>query len=83
MKKFTLALATLALSVASMSAADYYLIGVFNGWATSDPAAKFTKTAQGVYELKYEGTLTTDFKVNDGTWSNYNINFGKIGRAHV
>lgn len=80
MKKFTLALATLALSVASMSAADYYLIGGFNGWAKSDPAAKFTKTAQaGVYELKYEGTLTTDFKVNDGSWSNDNINFGSNG----
>ena len=80
MKKFTLALATLALSVASMSAADYYLIGGFNGWATSDPAAKFTKTAQaGVYELKYEGTLTSGFKVNDGTWFNDNINFGSNG----
>ena len=80
MKKFTLALATLALSVASMSAADYYLIGGFNGWTTSDPAAKFTKTAQaGVYELKYEGTLTSGFKVNDGTWFNDNINFGSNG----
>ena len=80
MKKFTLALATLALSVASMSAADYYLIGGFNGWTTSDPAAKFTKTAQdGVYELKYVGTLTSGFKVNDGTWSNDNINFGSNG----
>lgn len=80
MKKFTLALATLALSVASMSAADYYLIGGFNGWTTSDPAAKFTETAQaGVYELKYEGTLTSGFKVNDGTWTNPDINFGSNG----
>lgn len=84
MKKFTLALATLALSVASMSAADYYLIGGFNGWTTSDPAAKFTKTAQaGVYELKYEGTLTSGFKVNDGSWSNDNINFGSNGSKLV
>ena len=80
MKKFTLALATLALSVASMSAADYYLIGGFNKWAESDPAAKFTETAQaGVYELKYEGTLTSGFKVNDGTWNNPDINFGSNG----
>ncbi len=80
MKKFTLALATLALSVASMSAADYYLIGGFNNWTTSDHAAKFNKTAQaGVYELKYEGTLTSGFKVNDGTWFNDNINFGSNG----
>lgn len=80
MKKFTLALATLALSVASMSAADYYLVGGFNNWTTSDPAAKFTETAQaGVYELKYEGTLTSGFKVNDGTWNNPDINFGSNG----
>ncbi len=80
MKKFTLALATLALSVASMNAADYYLIGGFNGWTTADPATKFTETAQaGVYELKYDGTLTSGFKVNDGTWSNPDINFGSNG----
>lgn len=80
MKKFTLALATLALSVASMNAADYYLIGGFNGWTTADPAAQFTETAQaGVYELKYDGTLTSGFKVNDGTWNNPDINFGSNG----
>lgn len=32
-----------------------------------------------MYKLKYEGTLTSDFKVNDGTWSNDNINFGSNG----
>ena len=80
MKKFTLALATLALSVASMNAADYYLIGSFNKWTEADPAAHFTETAQtGVYELKYEGTLTSGFKVNDGTWTNPEINFGSNG----
>lgn len=84
MKKFTLALATLALSVASMNAADYYLIGGFNNWTTADPAAHFTETAQtGVYELKYEGTLTSGFKVNDGTWSNPEINFGSNGSILV
>lgn len=80
MKKFTLALATLALSVASMNAADYYLIGGFNNWAEADAACKFTETAQaGVYELKYAGTLTSGFKVNDGTWTNPEINFGSNG----
>lgn len=79
MKKFTLALATLALSVASMNAADYYLSGGFNDYA-KDPAAQFTVTAQaGVYELKYDGTLTSGFKVNDGTWTNPDINFGSNG----
>lgn len=79
MKKFTLALATLALSVASMNAADYYLVSGFNNYA-KDPAAQFTETAQaGVYELKYDGTLTTGFKVNDGTWTNPDINFGSNG----
>lgn len=80
MKKFTLALATLALSVASMNAADYYLIGGFNNWKEADAACKFTETAQaGVYELKYAGTLTSGFKVNDGTWTNPEINFGSNG----
>ena len=84
MKKFTLALATLALSVASMNAADYYLIGSFNKWTEADPAAHFTETAQtGVYELKYEGTLTSGFKVNDGTWTNPEINFGSNGSKLV
>ncbi len=74
MKKFTLALATLALSVASMNAADYYLIGGFNGWGLKDASCLFSETAEaGVYELKYEGTLETGFKINDGTWSGIDL----------
>lgn len=83
MKKFTLALATLALSVASMNATDYYLIGGFNGWATADPAAKFVETSTGVFELNYEGLLSSGFKVNDGTWSNPDCNFGSNGSQLV
>lgn len=86
MKKFTLALATLALSVASMNATDYYLVGGFNNWTTSDPACLFTETAQaGVYELNYTGTLNSGFKINDGAWSDQGgtVDLGSNGTALV
>lgn len=80
MKKFTLALATLALSVASMNATDYYVVGGSLGWGLKNPAGQFTPTAtEGVYELKYEGTFGSDFKINDGTWTNPAVNFGSNG----
>lgn len=83
MKKFTLALATLALSVASMQATDYYLIGDFNGWVLADPNCLFTETAEsGVYELKYDGNLNGGFKVNSGSWSG-DVNFGSNGSKLV
>ena len=83
MKKFTLALATLALSVASMNAADYYLIGGNLGWAESNPAGKFSPTSEsGVYELKLD-KLSSGFKINDGTWTNDEINFGSNGENLV
>lgn len=83
MKKFTLAFASLALSVASMSAADYYLIGQFNNWTVADPSCIFTDQGSGVYELKFSGTLTSNFKINDGTWSNPDANIGSNGRNLV
>lgn len=83
MKKFTLALATLALSVASMNATDYYLIGGPLGWTEGNPEGKFTPTTEsGVYELKLE-KLTSGFKINDGTWTNPDVNFGSNGEKRV
>lgn len=83
MKKILLFLAAV-LSVSTMALAqDFYLIGGFNGWATSDAACKFEAKGNGLYELTYNGTLTTGFKVNDGTWSNDEINFGSNGSKLV
>ena len=81
MKKFYfLLIAMMAGFVAN--AADYYLIGGFNNWATADKSAKFTETAtEGVYTLEYAGTLTSGFKVNDGTWTNDACNFGSNGSS--
>lgn len=67
MKKFTLALATLALSVVSMNAAEYGLAGGFNGWSAD--ANMFTETSTaGVYELTVE-KLAGEILVTDGTWN--------------
>lgn len=75
MKKFLLSLAALAVGVAA-NAADYYLIGGFNGYKEADATAKFVEAADGTYTLDYEGTLTSGFKINDGTWTNNNANWG-------
>lgn len=68
----------LAMSMMALTAnaADYYLIGGFNGWTTADANCLFTEVGNGVYELDYEGTLSSGFKINDGTWSNPDANFG-------
>lgn len=75
MKKIYLLLCAMFVAVAA-NAADYYLIGGFNGWSLSDPTCKFTDTGNGTYVLDYNGTLTSGFKINDGTWSNDAANFG-------
>lgn len=77
MKKFTLALATLALSVASMNAAEYGLAGGFNGWSAD--ANMFTETATaGVYELTVD-KLAGEILVTDGTWNaKWGAGSGKI-----
>lgn len=67
MKKFYLLLTALFVAVAA-NAADWYLIGAFNGWALADPAAKFTEKSAGVYELEM-AELSTNFKINSGTWA--------------
>lgn len=75
MKKLYTILMALAVAI-SASAADYYLIGGFNGWTLKDASAKFTDKGDGTYVLDYAGTLTPDFKINDGTWNNADANFG-------
>lgn len=75
MKKFYLILCALFMSI-TVSATDFYLIGGFNNWTLSDPTCKFTNAGDGTYTLDYNGTLTSGFKINDGSWSNDNYNFG-------
>lgn len=60
----------------SAQAVDYYLIGGFNSWSLAQTSCKFTDQGDGTYVLDYNGTLTSGFKINDGTWSNDNANFG-------
>ncbi len=77
MKKGLLALAAgLLFTAGSASAADYYLIGGFNGWSLKQANCKFTDAGNGEYTLDYNGTLTSGFKINDGTWSNNAANWG-------
>ena len=61
---------------------NYYLVGGFNGWALEDAALKFTAQADGTYVLDYNGTLTSEFKINDGTW-NDDSNYGSNGSQLV
>lgn len=69
MKKFYFFLVALMLGVMSASAANYYLVGGFNGWANGQAKYKFTDNGNGTYVLNMEGQLTSDFKVTDGTWN--------------
>lgn len=78
MKKFYFFLVALLVGVMSASA-DYYLIGGFNNWKLKDSNCLFTNNGDGTYVLDYNGQLTSGFKVNDGTWTNDNINFGSNG----
>ena len=74
----------LAMSVAmAANAVDYYVIGGFNDWTLKDSKCLFTDKGDGTYELDYEGTLTSGFKINDGTWSNDAANFGGAGNDLV
>lgn len=77
------------MAVLTANAADFYLIGGFNNWTVADESCKFSATStDGVYELKYNGTLTSGFKLNDGSWSgSYNIGSNgstlEIGKAYT
>lgn len=69
MKKFTLALATLALSVASMQATDYYVTGGFTeNWNPKHSQFQETSTP-GVYEVQVSGACSGGFLITaDGTF---------------
>lgn len=88
MKKFYCALAAAAMALTA-NAADYYLIGGFNNWKEADATCLFSEgSTTGEYVLDYEGTLTSGFKINDGTWKNDAINFGgsstlKVGEVYT
>ncbi len=82
MKKFYFLFLAMMVSLAA-NAIDYYLIGGFNGWAVADANSKFTDQGDGTYVLDYTGTLTSGFKINDGTWSNPDANFGSNGSQLV
>ena len=78
MKKLYLLLISLFVAIAA-NAVDYYLIGGFNNWSLKQASCKFTAKGDGTYELNYNGTLTSGFKINDGTWNNDAANFGGSG----
>lgn len=75
MKKFLLMLIAVWVAI-SAHAVDYYLIGGFNNWGLKQANCKFTDQGNGTFVLDYNGTLTSGFKINDGTWSNDAANFG-------
>ncbi len=66
-----------------MPETDLYIIGTNvngKGWELAAEDAKMTYVGNGVYE--WEGDmLGTGFKINDGTWSNDNYNFGSNGTS--
>lgn len=80
MKKVLLLGAAL-FAMSSAYAVDYYMIGSNvngNSWALAMEDAKFVDQGNGVY--RWEGKeLGTGWKMNDGTWSNDDINFGSNG----
>ncbi len=82
MKKFYLLLVAMFVAIAA-NAVDFYLIGGFNGWATKQASCKFTDQGDGTYVLHYNGTLTSGFKINDGSWSNDNYNFGGSAKLKI
>lgn len=75
MKKLLLSLAVVA-GCSLAANADYYLIGGFNGWTKADPNCLFSDKGNGIWELDYIGTLSSGFKINDGTWEHDDANFG-------
>ncbi len=80
-KLYTLLFALVA--VLAVNAQNYYLIGGFNNWTLADESCKFKAAEDGTYVLDYAGTLTTGFKLNDGTWNDAEKNFGSNGSKLV
>ena len=61
----------------------FYMIGSnVNGqsWALAQEDAKFENLGNGIYEWKGK-ELGSGFKINDGTWSNPQFNFGSSGAS--
>ena len=83
MKKFFTLLA--AALVAMSASADYYLIGGFNDWTSADASAKFVAAndGSGNYTLDLTKPLTSGFKINNGSWSDGNNNFGSQNGAKL
>ncbi|MDE5811231.1 MAG: hypothetical protein K2H61_02855 [Muribaculaceae bacterium] len=81
MKKFYFLL--VAMLVGFAANADYYLIGGFNGWSLKQANCKFSDNGDGTFVLDYNGSLTSGFKINDGTWSNDAANFGGSGNLTI
>lgn len=76
-KLLTLA-TTLLLTAAPALAVDWYVIGEnVNGhkWILKESDCKFTEESNGIYSWK-GNTLSSGFKLNDGTWTNDNQNLG-------
>ena len=71
MKKIYFLLCALLCTMAA-SAADYYLVGSFNGWNTSDANYKFTDNNDGTYTLELSGTFSAEFKICNGRWDDAN-----------
>lgn len=82
MKKFYFFIVALVLGVMSASAADYYLVGGFNGWTNGSSTYKFTDAGNGEYTLDVTGDLTSAFKITDGTWNDSGT-YGGNGAALV
>lgn len=82
MKKLLLALVAV-FGAMSAHAVDYYLIGGFNSWSLAQASCKFTEGSNGEYTLDLNVPLTSGFKINDGTWSNGNANFGGSDKLTV
>lgn len=81
MKKLYFALMALGLSLTA-NAADYYLVGGFNGWNPADANCKFTESTDGNYTLDLNETLISGFKITDGSWSG-SVNLGSNGSKLV
>lgn len=82
MKKLLLTLCAVLIGLSSAHAVDYYLIGGFNSWTLKQTNCKFTEQGDGTYVLDYKGTLTSGFKINDGTWG-ATYNYGAQNSAKL
>lgn len=88
MKNFLFVMAIMLASILPVEAADnvtFYIIGSnVNGqsWALAQPDAAFEPLGNGLY--RWEGkTLGTGFKINNGSWSNDDYNFGSYSGKEI